>query len=145
MSTVKFIFIGILFTLISCKVEPQKINFGQDHCAFCEMTVVDKTHASEYVTKKGKSYIFDSIECMVQKINEENNEDELAYVLVANYQKPRELINAQNSTYLITKKIKSPMGAYLSAFSSLENAKKVENVLGGKIYNWKQLKQKFKD
>jgi copper chaperone NosL len=145
MSTVKFIFIGVLFTLISCKVEPQKINYGQDHCAFCEMTVVDKTHASEYVTKKGKSYIFDSIECMVQKINEENNEGELAYILVANYQKPGELINAQNSTYLITKKIKSPMGAYLSAFSSLENAKKVENELGGKIYNWQQLKEKFKD
>jgi len=145
MSTVKFKFIGILFTLISCKVEPQKINFGQDHCAFCEMTVVDKTHASEYVTQKGKSYIFDSIECMVQKINEENNEGELAYILVANYQKPGELINAQNSTYLITKKIKSPMGAYLSAFSSLENAKKVENELGGKIYNWQQLKEKFKD
>jgi copper chaperone NosL len=82
---------------------------------------------------------------MVQKINEENNEGELAYILVANYQKPGELINAQNSTYLITKKIKSPMGAYLSAFSSLENAKKVENELGGKIYNWQQLKEKFKD
>ncbi|MDX1829493.1 MAG: nitrous oxide reductase accessory protein NosL [Lutibacter sp.] len=145
MSTVKFIFIGILFTLISCKVEPQKINYGQDHCAFCEMTVVDKTHASEYVTKKGKSYIFDSIECMVQKINEENNEGELAYILVANYQKPGELINAQNSTYLITKKIKSPMGAYLSAFSSFENAEKVKNELDGKIYNWQQLKEKFKD
>ncbi|MCF6180448.1 nitrous oxide reductase accessory protein NosL [Lutibacter sp.] len=143
MSVVKFIFIGLLFTLISCKVEPQKINYGQDHCAFCDMTVVDKTHASEYVTKKGKSYVFDAIECMTQKINQENNEEKLAYILVANYQKPGVLIDAKSATYLITKKIKSPMGANLSAFSSLENAKKMQTKLGGTIYNWQQLKKKF--
>jgi len=145
MSVVKFMFIGLFFTLISCKVEPQKINYGQDHCAFCDMTVVDKTHASEYVTKKGKSYIFDAIECMVQKMNEENNESDLAYILVANYQKPGKLIDASNATYLITKKIKSPMGANLSAFSSLKNAEKVQNELGGTIYNWQQLKEKYKN
>ena len=143
MSVSKFIFIGLLFTLISCKVEPQKINYGEDHCAFCDMTVVDKTHASEYVTKKGKSYIFDAIECMTQKINQENNEPDLAYILVANYQKPGVLIDAKSAIYLITKKIKSPMGANLSAFSSLENAKKVQTELGGTIYNWQQLKKKF--
>ncbi len=143
MSVVKFMFIGLFFILISCKVEPQKINYGQDHCAFCDMTVVDKTHASEYVTKKGKSYVFDAIECMTQKINQENNEEKLAYILVANYQKPGELIDAKSATYLITKKIKSPMGANLSAFSSLENAKKMQTELGGTIYNWQQLKKKF--
>jgi copper chaperone NosL len=107
------------------------------------MTVVDKTHASEYVTKKGKSYIFDAIECMTQKINQENNEPDLAYILVANYQKPGVLIDAKSATYLITKKIKSPMGANLSAFNSLENAKKMQTELGGTIYNWQQLKKKF--
>ncbi|MFK5958357.1 MAG: nitrous oxide reductase accessory protein NosL [Lutibacter sp.] len=143
MSTVKYMFIGLLFTLVSCKVEPKKINYGQDHCAFCEMTVVDKTHASEYVTKKGKSYAFDAIECMTQKINQENNEEKLAYILVANYLKPGELIDANSATYLISKKIKSPMGANLSAFSTLENAKKTQTEFGGTIYNWQQLKEKF--
>jgi len=143
MSTSKFIFIGLLFTLMSCKIAPKKINYGQDHCAFCDMTVVDKTHASEYVTKKGKSYIFDAIECMVQKINQENNEGKLAYILVANYQKPGELIDALSATFLITPKIKSPMGANLSAFKSIENAKKVQSELGGTLYNWQQLKEKF--
>ncbi len=143
MSASKFIFIGLLFTFMSCKIAPQKINYGQDHCTFCDMTVVDKTHASEYVTKKGKSYIFDAIECMVQKINQEHNEENLAYILVANYQKPGTLIDAKSAAFLITPKIKSPMGANLSAFKSLENAKKIQSELGGKIYNWQQLKEKF--
>jgi copper chaperone NosL len=145
MSVVKYLFIGLFFALISCKVAPEKINYGQDHCAFCDMTVVDKTHASEYVTKKGKSYVFDAIECMTQKINQENNEEKLAYILVANYQKPGVLIDATSATYLITKKIKSPMGANLSAFSSLENAKKLQTEFGGTIYNWQQLKEKFRN
>lgn len=145
MGVVKYIFIGVLFIIISCKVKPQKISYGQDHCAFCDMTVVDKTHASEYVTKKGKSYIFDSIECMVQKINKEINASDLAFTLVSDYQNPGTLLNASDATYLITDKIKSPMGANLSAFSTLENAKKVQNEFGGNIYNWQQIKEKFKN
>ena len=144
MPTAKYIFVVIFIALFSCKVEPQKINYGQDHCAFCEMTVVDKTHASEYVTKKGKSYIFDSIECLVKQINRENNVSDLAFVLVSNYLNPGELIDAKKATYLITDKIKSPMGANLSAFNSLENAKKVQQEFGGTLYSWPQLKVKFK-
>jgi copper chaperone NosL len=144
MPTAKYIFIGIFFAFVSCKVEPQKINYGKDHCAFCEMTVVDKTHASEYVTKKGKSYIFDSIECLAQQINRENNTSDLAFVLVSDYLNPGELIDAKKATYLISNKIKSPMGANLSAFDSLENAKKIQQEFGGTLYTWQQLKAKFK-
>jgi nitrous oxide reductase accessory protein NosL len=37
------------------------------------------------------------------------------------------------------------MGANLSAFSSLENAKKLQTEFGGTIYNWQQLKEKFRN
>ncbi len=145
MSFLKLAFILLLLSIVSCKVEPQKINYGHDHCAFCDMTVVDKTHASEYVTKKGKSFTFDAIECMTQKINQENNEENLAFILVSDYQNPGKLIDAKTVTYLISKKIKSPMGANLSAFSSLEKATKKQEEFGGVIYNWQQLKNKFKN
>lgn len=145
MSGGKIIFIGILFALVSCNVEPKKIDYGQDHCEFCQMTVVDKTHAAEYVTLKGKSYIFDSIECMLQQINEENNESDFAFILVADYQNPGQLISAKSATYLISDKIKSPMGANLSALGNSENAKKIQQELGGSIYNWQQILAKFKN
>lgn len=136
-------FIVVIFTIISCNIEPQKINYGHDHCTFCDMTVVDKTHASEYVTKKGKSYIFDSIECLVQKINE--SEIELAFILVSDYSNPGELTNAETATFLISKEIKSPMGANLSAFSSKEKAEETQQKFGGEIYTWEQLKNKFRN
>jgi copper chaperone NosL len=107
------------------------------------MTAVDKTHASEYVTNKGKAYVFDAIECMVNKINEEGNEDDLAYVLVANYSNPGELIDAKTSSFLISQEIKSPMGAFLSAFKTFDEAKAKQSTHGGNIYSWEELKEKF--
>jgi len=107
------------------------------------MTVVDKTHSAEYTTKKSKSYMFDAVECLVRKLNRENNEDQMSFILVADYANPGELTNATEATYLISKAIKSPMGANLSAFKLKEDAQKNQKEFGGDIYNWSEIKTKF--
>lgn len=132
----------ILFT--SCKVEPKEINYGHDHCKFCDMTVVDKTHAAEYVTSKGKAFMFDAIECMVRDINRNQDENKLSFILIADYGNPGELVDAKTAVYLISEAIKSPMGANLSGFSSKEKAQTTLNENGGKLFNWSQLKEDFK-
>lgn len=136
------VFIIFLVT-VSCKVEPKEIEYGHDHCHFCDMTVVDKSHAAEIVTKKGKPYVYDAIECMVNEMNRDQNEGEMAYILVADYANPGTLIDAQTATYLISENIKSPMGANLSAFASKETAEKFQKENGGELYTWEQLKEKF--
>ena len=136
-------FILITVSLYSCSVEPKPIIYGDDHCHFCDMTVVDKTHAASYTTKKGKSYSFDAVECLVRKLNQDNNETEMAFVLVADYTNPGNLIDAKSATFLVSEKIKSPMGANLSAFSTSETAKKAQSMHGGKIYTWQQIKEKL--
>jgi len=141
--SIYLLFFGFLSVIVSCKIEPKKIDYGNDHCAFCEMTVVDKTHSAEYVTKKGKAYVFDSVECLVNDIQKENNEDQLEIMLVADYANPGDLTNAKTATYLISKNIKSPMGANLSAFSSQETAKKFQKENGGNLFSWIQLKEEF--
>jgi len=138
-----FVLIVSIFIFTSCKVEPKEINYGNDHCNFCDMTVVDKTHAAQYVTKKGKAYMFDAIECMVNELNRDNSEEIMSFLLVADYANPGNLVDAKTSTYLISKKIKSPMGANLSAFNSKEIAKKMLAKNGGELYTWSQLKVKL--
>lgn len=138
----------ILFVLIaasfySCTVEPKPIAYGDDHCHFCDMTVVDKTHASQYTTLKGKSYSFDAVECLVRKLNQDDNEAKMAFIQVSDYANPGNLTAAKTATYLVSKKIKSPMGANLSAFSDSETAKKAQSMHGGKIFTWQQIKEKF--
>lgn len=133
----------ITVSLSSCKVAPKEINYGNDHCHLCDMTVVDKTHSAEYVTKKGKAFMFDAVECLVRDINKNNHEDTMAFLLVADYGNPGELVNAKEATFLISEKIKSPMGANLSAFSSKEVAKSTLAEFGGELYDWEQLKVYF--
>ncbi len=136
----------ILFTLASiaffaaCSIAPKPIAYGDDHCHFCDMTVVDKTHAAEYTTKKGKSFPFDAIECMVREVVRKDIEKDLAFVLVADYGNPGDLVDAKTATYLISEAIQSPMGANLSAFSSKETATSTQKEHGGKLYTWETLK-----
>ena len=139
-----FIGLVILLLTISCKVEPQAIEYGKDQCNFCVMNIVDKTHAAQYVTKKGKQFKFDAIECMVNHIIEKS-EEEIAIILVANYDNPGEMIDAKTATYLISKEIKSPMGANLSALLLAEKAQELQQKYSGEIFTWDTLKQKFSD
>ena len=138
--------VGIVFLwlLISCKIEPQAIEYGKDQCDFCVMNIVDKTHAAQLVTDKGKQFKFDAIECLVNYLNEVN-ENEMAFVLVADYKDPGIMINAASATFLISEEIKSPMGANLSALSSPDIAKKLQSEHTGSMYSWDELKQRLKD
>ncbi len=129
--------------LISCSVEPKVIKYGDDHCFYCDMTVVDKTHSAQYVTKKGKAYMFDAVECLTMKINKDNNENDFEFILVADYVTPGKLVDAKKATYLISKKIKSPMGANLSAFFDKKIAEQYVKKHGGELYNWNSLKKHF--
>ncbi|MDO5979318.1 nitrous oxide reductase accessory protein NosL [Flavivirga spongiicola] len=128
----------LLLLCFGCNVKPQAIDYGNDGCHFCKMTIVDKVHAAEIVTKKGKTYKFDATECMINFIGE-FDASEIQLYLSNNYNEPEALIDATQSTFLISKNVPSPMGAFLSAFKSEEDAKKVQKEKGGTLYTWKTL------
>ena len=137
------LFIVIALSICSCTVAPKPIEYGNDHCYFCDMTVMDKTHASQYTTLKGRSYSFDAVECLIRKLNQDDNETNMAFIQVADYANPGTLINATSATFLVSEKIKSPMGANLSAFSNSETAKKAQSMHSGQLYSWQEIKEKF--
>jgi copper chaperone NosL len=135
-------FTGILCLFFSCDIAPEEINYGTDACSFCKMTIVDQKHASQYVTKKGKQYKFDAIECMVNDISE-NGQEHLGILLVADFENPGNMVDADHAVYMINEAIKSPMGANLSGFASQEAAESIQKEHGGKLYSWKELLKKF--
>ncbi len=143
----KYFFVLGMFTAIfltSCSVDPEPIIYGNDQCDYCKMGIVDQQHSAQYVTKKGKQFKFDAVECLIHKLeNPEIVETELAHLLVADYNSPGVMIKANDSYYIISKAIKSPMGAYLSAFSSKEMAQNTINDNGGELFTWKQIKTKL--
>src|SRR5690606_32241093 len=44
---------------------PKPINYGKDQCAHCRMTVSDARFGSQLVTKKGRAFHFDDVQCLV--------------------------------------------------------------------------------
>jgi len=145
MQTLKhYLIIALLLMLVSCNVSPQAIDYGSDGCHFCKMTIVDKVHAAEIVTKKGKVYKFDATECMINFMND-FDASEIELYLSNNYTEPEQLIDAKRATFLISKNIPSPMGAYLSAFKSKADAQKMQSEKGGDLYSWEELLVHFND
>jgi copper chaperone NosL len=62
-----------------------------------------------------------------------------------NYLEPEALIDATKATFLISKNIPSPMGAYLSAFKTKAEAEKIQAEKEGKLYSWETLITHFSD
>lgn len=133
----------VLFVFASCEVSPRPINYGADGCHFCSMTIVDKQHAAQIVTKKGKAFKFDAVECMMNHLKDVDVAT-IELFLVNDYQTPGDLIDAKKATFLISKEIPSPMGEYLSGFQSRVEAENIEDENNGKLYSWNELLKRFK-
>ena len=125
---------------IGCSIEPKPIIYGSDACDFCKMNIVDQIHGAEIVTDKGKVYKFDAVECMIDFKNEMSKEQPKLF-LTNHYHTPKELISAEDATFLISENLPSPMGEFITAFESKEAANEAQKELDGKIYSWNELLQ----
>lgn len=140
----QILLIGLILVLSACSSKPIAIEYGVDGCHFCKMTIVDKLHAAEVVTQKGKVYKFDATECMIN-FRDELDISTIKLYLSNNYTEPEALTDATTATFLISKKVPSPMGAFLSAFKNKEDAIDVQTAKGGTIYTWEELLIHYKD
>ncbi len=121
--------VSVSSLLFSCEVKPQPFNYGVDHCDHCKMGIADQKFGAEIVTRKGKVFKFDAIECMVN-FTEEHVKDkvrDIEFFLVADASKPGILIDAYAAHYLLSEKFPSPMGSNISAYESNESLKKFQN------------------
>ena len=103
----------ILLITGACSKEPKPINYGQDSCSFCEMSIVSRSFAAQAVSTKGKQFNYDSVECLVHHLSE--GEIEMALIRVSDYQQPGIMMEASQAFFLINDSLKSPMGAHLAA------------------------------
>lgn len=135
-------FVAMLLFVLACTVKSKPIIYGQEQCYHCRMTIVDQNHAALYLTKKGKQYNFDAVECLIGSLKKADS-TQIAQMKVTQYGHPKQLIDASKAYYLISKGIKSPMGANLSSFGSKEEALKAQKEFGGTLFTWDQIKKQI--
>lgn len=134
------ILMSVVVFFYACSSEPKPITYGDDKCDYCTMNIMDKPYGTELVTDKGKVYKFDSTECLLNYMKE-NNHAEYAHILTNTMDKPAELIDANICTFLISEKLPSPMGENITAFSNEAEAKKAHKEYGGELFNFDKLKE----
>ena len=117
----------MLIFIASCSVEPVPIKYGNDICSFCRMIITNSRYGTEILTKKGKNYKFDSIECLVQFIDEgEIHEENIHSLLITDFVSPEKFTDAKSSSYLVSHNLPSPMGANLTGFQKKSDAEKLQ-------------------
>ncbi|MEO1033815.1 MAG: nitrous oxide reductase accessory protein NosL [Bacteroidota bacterium] len=136
--------IVVLLLFISCSKTPEPINYGTDMCHYCKMTIVTKTHAAQMVTDKGKQYKFDAIECMIRFLEDKEDLKTNSNLLIIDYKQPGIMVNARTAGYLVCDEIASPMGANLTGFSSVEDAKKtIDSSNSAMYFDWNGIFKKI--
>ena len=139
----KKVFAYFFLVLLSCSTGPKPITYGEASCHFCSMTIVDKQHAAQLVTDKGKVYNFDALECMLNHLNDVE-EQKIGILLTNTYHQPELLTEVQTCTFLISYGIPSPMGEFLTAFQHVEDAKMAQQKHQGDLFTWQELRERFK-
>lgn len=141
----RFFFLFIFSVLlVSCEISPQKIEYGSDACHYCDMTIVDKQHAAQLVSTKGKAFKYDAIECMINSYQDDMKDTEIALFLVADFREPGLLMDATMASYLVSEKIQSPMGANLSAFNDQNEAESAKTEFTGSTFSWMEIQEHLK-
>lgn len=114
---------------------PEPIRLNEDACDFCRMTISDSRFGGEAITRAGRVYRFDSIECLVGW-SRTVKDGTLAARYVIDTQHPGTFLGADSAGFLKDGFMKSPMGKGLVAFRSLAAAEEQRAVLGGRVMTW---------
>lgn len=114
----KSFFYSTLFLLIlsDCiNQEPKEVNLHTDECAYCKMVISDQQFTSQLVSDKGKSYPFDSIECLAAYTYQTPDVAENAKLYVADYTQIGQWLLLDNADIYHAESVQSPMGLSLFA------------------------------
>jgi copper chaperone NosL len=127
------------FLLFSCgRTEPEKINYNTDECDYCKMSIADARFGTEIITQKGRVYKFDDISCLLE-YRKENAKTEFASFWVPDFVGKGEFVNAEKAFYVVSEKIKSPMGGNTAAFKTESDAKKLADEHQSTVVDWKKI------
>ncbi len=139
-----FALLSVLSLFIcSCNTGPKEISFGEDHCYYCSMTIVDRQFAAQIVTNKGRVYSYDAIECMLND-SENNASENVGHWLVFDYTSPGEWMDATTATYLISDEVQSPMGGNLCANKDIKTAQNLIKAEQAELLNWQEIRARYK-
>jgi len=96
---------------------PQAIADKGKSCDYCRMTISDERFGGQLITRKGKVYAFDAIECLASYYLQNGAAGDGSSIWVADFANPGHWVEAKNALFVRNEAHQSPMGLNLVALS----------------------------
>lgn len=114
---------AVLLLLSSCQSGPSAWEPGNYACDFCRMTIMDDRFGASLLTKQGREYRFDDLQCMVRFNNAGAiNPKQIRSIWVLLYESPGEFVEVENACFAIDSTLRTPMGSHAAAFAAPSGA-----------------------
>jgi copper chaperone NosL len=94
---------------------PQAIADRGRSCDYCRMTISDERFGGQLITRKGKVYAFDAIECLASYYLQNAAAGDGSSIWVADFANPGHWVEAKNALFVRNEAHQSPMGLNLVA------------------------------
>ena len=127
--------------------EPIPIDYGNAQCVACKMVVSDTRFGAELVAKTGKTFVFDSPECLFGWYQSAKvlPVADVHSLWVTDHAHPATLIDAAKSFYLHSEELQSPMSMNVAAFAIEADLKNGLARYGGEQLSYQQVMDMAKD
>ncbi len=117
---------------------PKPIKLNTDKCDYCSMTIADGRFGAELITRKGRCYKFDDLQCMLD-YKKEKTSIEYKVFYVNDYNGNNQLIDASKAFYVQNEDLRSPMGGNTAAFLTQENAIRFGKNKSALVQTWTEI------
>jgi copper chaperone NosL len=137
---IAMLLLPLFFT--SCSPGPKPIEYGQEACSYCTMTISDPHFGGEIITTKGKAYKFDDMHCLLSFLQEGKiAKPDIKEMYAVNFSGDHDLIKVDESLLLFKcDALKSPMGGNIAAFNNSDSiAVLMAKYKKGIPLNWDEL------
>lgn len=104
-----FLIIGSLsFIACTLEVKPQLVIYGKDVCEHCHMVISDPRFGAQLQTSKGKTYLFDSVNCLDEYLRGHSHTNTHTF-FVDSFHKDQWL-SKEEALFKVVPLLRSPMG-----------------------------------
>lgn len=132
-----WLLVGVM-ALTGCRHGPEAIAFGVDTCQHCKMTLLDRRFGGEIVSRHGKVFKFDSLDCLhsfARSHPGETSEDSQVFVLDGGGS--GELLKADDAKFQERADLHAPMGKAILA------TKASANMAVGQFLSWQDVQKRL--
>jgi len=129
------LFFIVLFLGACGGSEVPLIKLNTDHCDYCRMNISDGRFATALITKKGRTYKFDELSCML-KYKVESRNIIFKQLYISDFIQTNTLIPVEQAFYIEGEKILGPMQGHIAAFSNRDSALFYQKLYNAKLVEW---------